>query len=437
MSNRLRIALLVNRDPTAKGVILTELRFFNTIFEGKNYDVYLVATSDHYMKIAKGIQQHFTFPTKCILIENFENRKILDKFHAVITWTMACNFYGGAVSPRIVEVYKLISYFTNEVKRPVLIRLPDSEIQVLDYRKVIKLRFNDNQEDSFYKMNKTWVDEALSVPEWNYDHVYWLANGRQDIFDWIVESVWEKAKEPQRVSTEEQIKKNSIYISDDIFFEIRKLYNNYSHLPKKTTLNRFGYVGFFTTLNKKRAVALSNIWKQNKYSIPIDIRGKGTEEIKHIGKFSNVDIKEGTIKGDDYWNFMNQHLAYVFVGKGNPINRYINKTIYDCVIARTPVVLYRPCDTNHVGMKSDEMYFETEEELLKIYEKLLIPAERERIIDEQKKDVFSRLSEAVLDLSFIPTPEIDTINEKEIFLGSVNIYSWAVKKPALSVKSVF
>ena len=74
MSNRLRIALLVNRDPTAKGVILTELRFFNTIFEGKNYDVYLVATSDHYMKIAKGIQQHFTFPTKCILIENFENR---------------------------------------------------------------------------------------------------------------------------------------------------------------------------------------------------------------------------------------------------------------------------------------------------------------------------------------------------------------------------
>ena len=58
-------------------------------------------------------------------------------------------------------------------------------------------------------MNKIWVDEALSVDEWNYDNCFWLANGRKDIFDWIVESVWDKAKEPQRVSSREQIIKNS------------------------------------------------------------------------------------------------------------------------------------------------------------------------------------------------------------------------------------
>ena len=435
--SKLRIALLVNRDPTAKGVILTELRFFNTIFEGKDYEIYLVATSDHYMKIARGIQQHFTFPTECIMINDYEKRGMLDRFHAVVTWTMACNFYGGAVSPRIVEVYKLLSYFTNEVKRPVLIRLPDSEIQVLDYRKVIELRIDGTEDNPFYKMNKEWIDHVMSVPEWNYDNCFWLANGRKDIFDWIVESVWDKAKEPQRVSNREQIEKNSIYISDDIFFEIRKLYDNYSHLPKTTSLKEFGYIGFFTTLNKRRAIALSNIWKQNKYSIPIDIRGKGTEEIKHIGKHPNVDIKEGTVKGDDYWNFMNQHLAYVFVGKGNPVNRYINKTIYDCVVARTPIVLYRPCDTNHVGMISDEMYFDTEEQLLAIYQKLLIPEERERIINEQKEDVFSRLSDANLDLSFISTPDIEDVGEYDIFTGSSNIYAWAIKKPTLVSTALF
>lgn len=432
--SKLRLALLVNRDPTAKGVILTELRFFNTIFEGKDYEVYLVATSEHYMKIARGIQQHFTFPTKCIMIENFEKRHILQKFHAIITWTMACNFYGGAVSPRIIEVYNLISYFTNEVKRPVLIRLPDSEIQVLDYHRIVSHRKEDPK---FYDMNKEWVDIAMSQPEWNYDHCYWLANGRQDIFDWIVESVWDKAAEKQRVSSREQIMKNSIYISDDIFFEIRKLYEKYEHLPKRTSLNRFGYVGFFTTLNKRRAIALTNIWKQNKNSIPIDIRGRGTEEIKDIGKYPNVDIQEGTIKGDDYWNFMNQHLAYVFVGKGNPINRYINKTIYDCVIARTPVVLYRPCDTNHVGMKSDKMYFETEDELLAIYDKLTIPEERERIIDEQHEDVFSRLSDANLDLSFISTPALPDITEDDIHHGSTSIYNWAIKKQPVTITPLF
>jgi hypothetical protein len=88
-------------------------------------------------------------------------------------------------------------------------------------------------------------------------------------------------------------------------------------------------------------------------------------------------------------------------------------------------------------MKSDEMYFETDEELLAIYNKLLIPEERERIINEQHEDVFSRLSDAALDLSFIPIPEILVISDDEIYVGSNTLYSWAAKKPSLTSTPLF
>ena len=427
MENKLRIALLVNRDPTAKGVILTELRFFNTIFSGHDdYEIYLVVTSAHYQRIAINMQKHFTFPTRIITIENFDKRIILDKFHTVITWTMACNFYGGAVSPRIIEVYKLISYFTNEVKRPVLIRLPDSEIQVVDYHRAISLRKSNDPNDFFTKKNRDYIDDIMSVPEWNYDNCYWLANGRKDIFDWIVESVNDKPREPFRVSTREKIMENSIYISDDIFFMIKNNYEKFSKLTPYTSSKTLGYVGFFTTLNKKRAKALTKIWSQNEYNIPIDILGKGTDEIKIIGKYPNVNITEGTVKGDDYWNFLNSHLAYVFVGKGNSTNRYINKTIYDCVIARTPIILFKPCDKNHVGMISDEMYFSTEKQLFDIYNKLLDPSFRARIVEDQKNDVFSRLSDSTLDLSFIHRPELPHIHSDECVKIGENVFSTRV-----------
>jgi hypothetical protein len=42
-------------------------------------------------------------------------------------------------------------------------------------------------------------------------------------------------------------------------------------------------------------------------------------------------------------------------------------------------------------MTSDELYFENEDQLNTIYQKLLIPEERERILKEQAEDIFNRL----------------------------------------------
>ena len=132
----------------------------------------------------------------------------------------------------------------------------------------------------------------------------------------------------------------------------------------------------------------------------------------------NIDIEEGYIKGDseEYFRFLHDHLAYVFVGKGQPESRYIGKTAYDAVVARTPIVVYGKCDTKHIMFSNLEFYFDDERGLEKIYRALLDPETRERWIEEQAKEIFFKLPPSEFKFSdYVSDIHVQELNEGEYF----------------------
>jgi hypothetical protein len=131
--------------------------------------------------------------------------------------------------------------------------------------------------------------------------------------------------------------------------------------------------------------------------IPMDIIGPGASDLT-INR-SDIQLMDKSIFGDTYFEMLNQYLAYIFIGKGNSINKYINKTIWDCFSAKCPIVVYSPCDQNRLLFKNDEFYFETEEELRKIYENLQNESIRNRWIEEQRQEL-QRILDEVMDPMF-------------------------------------
>jgi hypothetical protein len=398
---KLKIGIFVHGDPTRGGTIASEVKFLRHLYEtnSQDCDFYILPVNPSVTKrILKEKELHYDFPHKVVPMMDPDNMDLLGKFHAIVTWVGHTNFYGGLLNENIVRLYKLISNFTNKLQRPAFIRVNDSEGRVRDYRYMASIRLQGKAESSFNateENRKSAENLVMNYPEWDYSKCYWLANGAKEIYDWLPETMWDREDEDMRRSTREQIEANTVYLSDDIFFMVRHNYKRFENLSRIQRSDSLCYIGFFDTFNTKRAKAFENVWKPNKHKVPLKIFGKGTENIKKItgSDFTHVDIEEGWVRGDspEFFDFLNKHIGYVFVGKGNPINRYINKTIYDAVVARTPIITYRPCDTNHVCMTSDELYFENEEQLNAIYQKLLIPTERERILQEQAQDIFNRL----------------------------------------------
>ena len=372
----MKVGILVNRDPTLKGIIKSEIEYLDHFYDGK-VEFYLIVDTTYYLKVAKRIIA--SLKTDATII-NFKNISILDKLDVLFTWPISNNFYGGIVYHRNLLYYEMISHFSHNVG-PVFIKLSDSENPIKDYKQSVEKRFDE----PFITDNKKLIDVSKSITKINYENVFWLGNGSIEIYDWIVKTLYDRLPAIDQFCDRDLIIKNSIYLSDDIFFNVR---NNFDLIKSnKQYNNSLCYIGFFDHANKKRTKVLDTILEN--VDIPVDIRGKKTTNLNISNK--SIDIREEILYGEDYWNYLSSHLGYIFIGKGNKINYYINKTIYDCVVAKIPIIIYRNTDTNHAAMQSDEMYFETDEELKALYEKLLDPKERNRIIKEQEADVFSRL----------------------------------------------
>jgi hypothetical protein len=107
----------------------------------------------------------------------------------------------------------------------------------------------------------------------------------------------------------------------------------------------------------------------------------------------NIEIEEGFIKGDseEYFDFLNKHLAYLFIGKGQSESRYIGKTVYDAIVARTPVAVYKKCDSKMITFSNPEYYFEDERELHNILVKLKDPKTRMKWVEDQANEIFRKL----------------------------------------------
>jgi hypothetical protein len=375
-------------------------------------DFYIITVNPSVTKkVRKEKTATYNFPHRVIRVFSEADFHKLNDFSCIVTYPGHSNFFGGYLNDNITRMYKIISRCTNELGIPVFIRINDSEIKVRDYRLMCVQRLQMGADAAAlgkpvlaFMRDADNVQRARTLTtwkQWDYSKVYWFANGSKEACDWVAETMYDREDPYFKMAPRESFVKNSLYVSDDLFFLVRKNYdrlkNRYEENGKLKARaepqNKFCYIGFFDTVNMARARALAHFFKQNEQKVPLKIFGKGTEILTKLEGKENVEIEEGFMMGDsdEYFDFLNNHLAYVFIGKGLPIARYIGKTVYDAVVARTPVVVYKKCDVNHITFKSDEFYFENEEELMHIMEKLQDKDLREDWVKRQAEEIFAKL----------------------------------------------
>ena len=446
------VGILIFGDPTRGGTIASEVKFLKSLYESNNSDsdFYIITVNDSVTKkIIKEKETTYDFPHEIIQIFGESDLHKLDHFSCLVTYPGHSNFFGGYLNDNIVKMYKIISRFTNDLKRPVFVRINDSEIKVRDYRRLSKQRLDagylareEGKPDSAFMrdpINVGKAEDIVSWKEWDYSLVHWFANGSKEACDWVSETMYDREDEYFRMSTPEQFRQNSIYVSDDIFFLVKKNYQRFNNRFDVNDLNysnKFCYIGFFDTVNVARAKAFNVLFKENREKVPLKIFGKGTKILTKFKDKENVDIEEGFIKGDseEYFDFLHNHLAYIFIGKGQAESRYIGKTVYDAVVARTPVVVYKKCDSKMITFENHEFYFENERELKAIFDKLQDPSVRQSWIDEQYSDIMRKLPPSTFQFSLY-SGKLETLPEELHFKGYIKKEETKQKKES-SIKSV-
>jgi hypothetical protein len=431
------IGILIFGDPTRGGTIASEVKFLKSLYEqnSENCDFYIITVNDSVTKkILKEKDTTYNFPHKVVRIFGEDDFSKLDHFSCIVTYPGHSNFFGGYLNDNVVKMYKIISYMTVILGRPAFIRINDSEIKVRDYRKLSGQRLEagyaareEGKPDSAFMkdpLNVAKAENLVSWTEWDYSKVYWFANGSKEACDWVAETMFDREDEYFRMASRQTFVDNAIYVSDDIFFLVRKNYDRFVHryadstesrlklsemiqihegnsfsqdqyiaMMEKDFPSKFCYIGFFDTVNMARAKAFSTLFKANNEKVPMKIFGKGTEILTKLHGKENIEIEEGFIKGDseEYFDFLNKHLAYLFIGKGQSESRYIGKTVYDAVVARTPVAVYKKCDSKMITFSNPEYYFEDENELKVIHTKLQDPRTRMAWVKEQAEEIFRKL----------------------------------------------
>jgi hypothetical protein len=300
-------------------------------------------------------------------------------------------FFGGTIDKACIKNYRISAHCTNELKIPLFVRTPDSEYPYIDYKRMMDDRLSHitPSTEKFVKSNQKEID-AMGNQYINYDLTYFVANGSRQICDWVPDIAHHDINEGLRMSTPERISKNTLYVSDAILFNVWNHYEKHSSLEKKATIDRLIFAGYLQgSVAKNRLKALPKIFRENTHTIPTDIYGPGADDLM-IDR-EDVKLYDQGVYGDEFFKLLNSHLAYIFVGKGNPTNKYINKTVYDCLSARCPVIVYSECDTTQILFSDRKFYFSNESELFEIYENLKNPSIREQWIDEQFKEIKRKL----------------------------------------------
>lgn len=451
------VGILIFGDPTRGGTITSETKFLSNLYDKNSSECeFFIITVNPTItkKVIRDKDISYNFPHKNLTIFGEEDLHKLTNISCLVTYPGHSNFFGGYLNDNIVKMYKIISKCTNDLDIPVFIRINDSEIKVRDYRIMSKQRLDagkiareEGKPDNAFMgspENVTKAEDLVAWKQWDYNKIYWFANGSKESCDWVAETMYDRENEEFRMADRQVFVDNAIYVSDDIFFLVRKNYERFEHRYKDSSEekqkliemiaihegnsfsqdqyisrmenefpNKFCYIGFFDTVNMARAKAFNILYKDNRYQVPLKIFGKGTEILSKFKDKLNVDIEEGFIKGDseEYFDFLNKHLAYLFIGKGQSEARYIGKTVYDAIVARTPVVVYKKCESKMITFSNPEFYFEDERELKTIFDKLQNEETRQAWIKEQAEEIFRKLPPSTFKFSDYGVAKDEIIEE--------------------------
>jgi hypothetical protein len=381
--------IIFTKIGTKTSLLTGEFEFWNTFKKfNPDTDFVFIAISNFTRKSILNNRHLLNFPVSIIQVNNENELHKLKGLSGVFSYLTRNTFFGGSLDKACVMNYRISSYCTNDLKIPLFIRTPDSEYPYYDYKRMVDVRINSKTPStpSFILNNQKEIDAIIRNQYIDYDKTYFIANGNSRLYDWVVDVTHNDIPEAMRIVTTDQARKNSIYVSDEFLFNVPIYSKKYEHFDTQVKNNRFLFIGFMQgSVAKNRVKVLNKMFSALSEDLPTDIIGPGAKDLS-INR-SDVNLINKSVFGDSYFEILNQYLAYIFIGKGNSINKYINKTIWDCYSAKCPIIVYSPCDQNGLIFKNKEFYFETEKELREIYEKLQDPLVRNRWIEDQRVEL--------------------------------------------------
>ncbi len=320
--------------------------------------------------------------------------KLKDKFSGFFSYMLRNNFFGGVIDPRCKMNYIICSYVTNELNKPLYFRVPDSEYNYQDYKQMVNVRkANKTSGPKFKEQNKKQLHVFDAWSLINYENVYWVVNGSDEIYDWAPDVLINNVKDHFVADGIQESLDRVLYVSDDVLFGYNENLDALSLECNPNHDKKITFAGYLKgSVAAKRPKRLKEIFGKNKHTIPTRIFGPGCDEIESIQNKDNIELMEQSFQGDDYLKFLNKQCAIIHFGKGKDNYSYIAKSIYDCAIAGVPSLIYLPCDQKRLIFNNDDFYFEDEAGLKKKYLELLIPGVREEYVRLQREWIQNTLT---------------------------------------------
>ena len=354
----MKVGFFLHFDFTMNGMLFNELRCYNSIFNHPGIEkVYIFDYKGKYSAMCKD----FDFEYTRVLVNGIDDVEKFTKVDVLFTWDWYQDFFGGVISPKAVDLYKILSHITNEQDLKVYFRICDFKHQMRDYKKMIQDRIsNTDSGEKFVERNPKHLHSLDNIKTANYDNVHFVCNGSRDVYDWS----WITLTKSMDFLKKEDVQSRSYYLSDDILFRYEECYEELSYLADNVEKKELLYhVG---NLNAGKVRKIKEIMKVSE--IPLFLRTAERTLNGSLRKVSSITMVETPIVRTEMYEELNSYLAYLFVGKGEETSYYFNKTMYDASIARTVFLIYGSIDSENIYHELNDYVFNDPDELKEKFE---------------------------------------------------------------------
>ncbi len=403
----MKVGFFLHFDFTLEGMLFNELKCYNTIFNNPNIEkIYIFDYKGKYSRMCKD----FDFEYTRVLVNNISDVEKFKKVDVLFTWDWYQDFFAVVISPKALDVYKIISKITNDFDQKVYFRICDVKHFMKDYKLMINDRANETPSgQKFAERNAKLLHVLDDTPVMNYENVYFMCNGSRTVNDWS----WRTLTHSMPFLEKEYIQEHSVYLSDDILFRYEECYEQMSDLDINNKIDTLYHVG---NLNSGKVKKLKAVMKTSE--LELFLRTPKRSINNGLKNVPMIKMHEEPIYRDEMYRELNKYNAYLFVGKGDDVSYYFNKTLYDASIGRTVFLIYSKVDDENIYHELSDYVFNDAKELKEKYE--WIKDDYKVHLDKQREVLLRNLSTEAMEIFNDETKQLlSTYTNRERLLGYI------------------
>lgn len=382
----MKVGFFLHFDFTMNGMLFNELRCYNTIFNHPNIEkIYIFDYRGKYSNMCKD----FDFEYTRVLVSSMDDVEKFKKVDVLFTWDWYQDFFAGTISPKSLDIYKMMSKVTNEYNQKVYFRICDSKHFMKDYKVMIQDRASDDESGRKFAARNGDNFHALdTVLRMNYDNVYFLCNGSRTVSDWS----WVTLTKSMPFLEKNYIQKHSVYLSDDILFRYTECYEEHSDLTGDN--ERIDMLYHIGNLNNGKVKKIKQVMKISEVKLFLRTVKRSTNV--GLKSIESINLLEEPLFRGGMYEELNTYMAYLFVGKGDDSSYYFNKTLYDASIGRTVFLIYGKVDQGNIYHELSDYVFNDSKELKEKYE--WIKENYQDHLDKQRQVLLANLSNESMEI---------------------------------------